>query len=533
MYMKVIFPHVFFRLNCFIKVFLILRNFILSAALQLMQAVYPNIFIQWHAFIFMAYTILDCYTDEPAGLGVPPYLGTYPRYIYGYLKSEDFEVNYITIDDLRLFRLSKMRKQRKTDIRVYNLTRNFDGINRVLNSTDEMIIVLGVHTPGKYLSALPATLNEALKLVRGLKFRKILTGPAVFGTASEGGRFYEKADLGKFDSIEKFDFSYSKVKEYSVLGAEIILQIPDLRIVEIETGHGCTRPKGCSFCMEPLKHKLEFRNKKDIIDEIGSFYDLGVRDFRLGKQSCFYTYPDAVGLLNEIRGRFPDLRTLHIDNANPNMVLKKEKVTEAIVKNCTSGNVAAFGVESFDPDVISANNLNCNPSDVYSAVKVLNEYGKEVGSNGMPKFLPGLNILFGLGKESKQTHVENMKWLTKILENDLLLRRINIRQVNIFEGTPLFDFVGNKFLKKNKKHYWKWRNEIRQKIDFPMLKKMLPLGSVLRDVRMEVHDGNHTFGRQIGTYPLIVGVNKKLELKKFYNIKVVGHMLRSVVGEAV
>ena len=30
--------------------------------------------------------VLDCYTDEPAGLGVPPYLGTYPRYIAGWLK---------------------------------------------------------------------------------------------------------------------------------------------------------------------------------------------------------------------------------------------------------------------------------------------------------------------------------------------------------------------------------------------------------------------------------------------------------------
>ena len=48
----------------------------------------------------MTYTILDCYTDEPAGLGVPPYLGTYPRYIAGYLNED---VHYLTIDDLRLF----------------------------------------------------------------------------------------------------------------------------------------------------------------------------------------------------------------------------------------------------------------------------------------------------------------------------------------------------------------------------------------------------------------------------------------------
>ena len=71
----------------------------------------------------MAYTILDCYTDEPAGLGVPPYLGTYPRYIAGYL---DEDVCYLTIDDLRLWKkhngiIKETKQSQKTDITTYNL----------------------------------------------------------------------------------------------------------------------------------------------------------------------------------------------------------------------------------------------------------------------------------------------------------------------------------------------------------------------------------------------------------------------------
>ena len=46
--------------------------------------------------------IIDCYTDEPAGLGVPPYLGTYPRYIAGKYIEQGIDVKYLTIDDLRL-----------------------------------------------------------------------------------------------------------------------------------------------------------------------------------------------------------------------------------------------------------------------------------------------------------------------------------------------------------------------------------------------------------------------------------------------
>jgi len=39
--------------------------------------------------------------------------------------------------------------------------------------------------------------------------------------------------------------------------------------------------------------------------------------------------------------------------------------------------------------------------------------------------------------------------------------------------------------------------------------------------------------RQIGTYPLIVGVNGRYPMHKFYTIRVTDHMLRSISGEVV
>ena len=65
------------------------------------------------------------------------------------------------------------------------------------------------------------------------------------------------------------------------------------------------------------------------------------------------------------------------------------------------------------------------------------------------------------------------------------------------------------------------------------IKKIVPKETILKNVRMEIHDGNTTFGRQLGTYPLIVGVKKRLELGKFYNIKIADHMLRSVTGVVI
>src|SRR3989344_5680791 len=431
----------------------------------------------------MTYTILDCYTDEPAGLGVPPYLGTYPRYIAGYLKETKEKINYLTIDDLRIWKrhnsvIKETRPSQKTDITTYNLTANYKDARQILESTGTLIIVLSVHVPEKYLSAIPGTLNEVIPLVSGLKCKKFLQGPAVFGTQLHGGKFYEKADLSIFDKIDyqMFNFKYSDVSRYAVNGADILKQIPDIRMIEIETGHGCDIGK-CSFCTEPLKNRVEFRNKEDVLTEIKEMYNLGARYFRLGKQTCFYTVPYAVELLKEIWESCPEIKVLHLDNVNPVKVVMDSKkdfeITKAIVKYCTSGNIAAFGVESFDMEVVKANTLNTPPTIAYEAIKVLNKYGAERGEDGMPRFLPGINIIFGLRNESKKTHEENMKWLTRIYDEGLMLRRINIRQVAIFEGTSLFNEGKDKFLRKNKKLYWKWRNEIRQKIDWPMLQRVI------------------------------------------------------------
>ncbi len=478
-------------------------------------------------------TILDCYTDEPAGLGVPPYLGTYPRYISGSL--EDIP-NYITIDDLRFLVHHKGKEKitPKTNIKIYNKTRPAEEIQNILDKTSELIIILGVHTPGKYLSAVPGTLREITQLTKELRCKKILTGPAIFGTQLEGGKKVERMIEGTFDEQRHYDFNYEDISKHAVKGTQILKQIPQERVIEIETSKGCQRKEGCSFCTEPIKNRLAFRKLSDILEEVKAFHKLGARMFRIGKQSCFYSYPDCIELIKQIR-QLKDIKVLHIDNVNPaNVISKKgEEITKAVVKYCTEGNVAAFGVESFDPAVVKENNLNTDPDMVYKAVEILNRYGSERGDNGMPKFLPGINLLFGLKGETKQTFEHNYNSLKKILDNNLLLRRINIRQVVPFPGTKLFDECGDKFIKKNKKYYWKWRHKIREDIDNKMLKLLVPENSILKDVLLEIHDGNNTFGRQYGTYPLIIGIKEKLELRKTIDIKVTGYMLRSVIGEPI
>jgi radical SAM superfamily enzyme with C-terminal helix-hairpin-helix motif len=483
----------------------------------------------------MHYTILDCYTDEASGLGVPPYLGTYPRYIYGQLKEEGHDVTYLTIDDLRLWKkydydVWEPTVKQKTNILVYNLSNN--KASEVLPKTDILIIILGVHVPGKYLTALPGTLSEVVPLLKDIKCRKILTGPAIFGTQLEGGKFFEKV---KHDfELKNYGASFDQIEKFAVKGAEILEQIPDKRMIEIETGRGCKVGK-CSFCTEPIKSKFINRKMESVVKEVEAYYKRGAKYFRLGKQADFYASDRPIEMLEQIRKKCPKLEILQIDNVNPNSVVLPggEEITKAIVKHCTPGNIAAFGVESFDPKVVKANLLNTAPLNAMKAIRIINKYGAKRGKNGMPCFLPGINIIFGLLNENKESHKRNMAALQEVIDEGLLLRRINIRQVAVLPNTYLEKHGGNKFLRKNKQYYWKWRNEIRQKIDWPMLKKLVPVGTILTDVFTEMYDGKTTFCRQMGTYPLIIGVKGRLPLKKRIEIRVVSHMLRSIVGELV
>ncbi|MBR9676149.1 radical SAM protein [Candidatus Woesearchaeota archaeon] len=489
------------------------------------------------------YTILDCYTDEPSGLGVPPYIGTYPRYIYGKLISKGYNVTYLSIDDVRLLKKygnkqPVITEKQRSRIDVINTTKNSEDIVKILENTKKLVVVLGVHTPGKYLSAIPGTLREVQTLVEDIKCEKILTGPAAseFGTQLEGGRKSEAPNKEIWDAIDKnyFDVeTFEKIDKYAASGAKLLEQLNfvENRIVELETGSGCYRDIGCSFCVEANK-PTSFREQKSVVEETKALMGFGAKHFRLGKQTCIYSYKNGDATeLEKLLKPLSELKplTLHIDNANPARVTKE--ITELIVKYCTSGNIAAFGVESFDENVVEINNLNSTPETTMKAIKIINEIGAERGENGLPKFLPGINILFGLEGETKKTHEENISYLKRILEEDMLIRRINIRKVVAYPGTELHKRVGDKYVKKNSKYYWKWRNQIRQEIDYEMLRKLVPKDTILRGVVAEVYDGKTTFGRQIGTYPLIVGIKGRLELQKTYDVRITGHMLRSLVGE--
>ena len=479
----------------------------------------------------MKVAIVDGYVDEPSCLGVPPYVSPYPRYIKGMLNYLKIPSAYITADQVR---------------EKPALLRNFD----------LSIVIAGAIVPGKYLAAKPLSLEE-LTLLPG---EKVVVGGVALELERRERERLNVLDFPFEDRLLKYllelsgnrkagmDF-WNNIDKFALLGSEVVKEHPHYPhlICEIETYRGCYWGK-CSFCIEKL-HRLRQRDPKAVVSEIKALYDHGIRHFRLGRQTDFITYladfskdfprPEPEKLRNFHRAIWkncPEIKTLHLDNVNPRSIAEypeeSREVIRTIVEYQTPGNVAAMGLESADESVIRKNNLCSSVEDVAFAVELINRYGVERGYNGMPRFLPGINFVAGLRGESKETFELNYEFLKELLNRNLLLRRINIRQVKVLRHTPLY---GEKRkvetrLKKHRKYFLQFKRKVRENVDIEMLKKILPVGTLLKDVRCEVFEKGVTFGRQFGSYPLVIGIPGKYERNTFLDVRVTGYGMRSITA---
>jgi radical SAM superfamily enzyme with C-terminal helix-hairpin-helix motif len=122
----------------------------------------------------------------------------------------------------------------------------------------------------------------------------------------------------------------------------------------------------------------------------------------------------------------------------------------------------------------------------------------------------------------------DLKLLKTILIEDLMLRRINIRQV-VFDDKKVSDLhpapsrVFNRI-------FMDFKKEVRDRFDPLFLEMMLPVGSMIKGVLVETAKGHVHFGRQIGSYPLLVGIVHSAEVGDFLDIAVSEISSRSVTG---
>lgn len=469
-------------------------------------------------------TLIDGYIDDPAALGVPPYISPMIRSIAGAaIDAGADRVEYISIDMIRK--------------------------GKVIPESAVTIVLSGNTVPGKYLRSMPMSLKELDAIFPKLTGWRLISGSAADSEQAQKFDFVIKRDIAAslYDGMIGKEVgerlrTLDEWNRWMLLGADIVTQhqdFPEPLVVEIESYRGCHRwaSGGCSYCIEPTKGKPLMRSPEDILAEASKLKELGVRNIRVGGQTCIISYgsEDDSGTPrpnpSAVRTLFEGLRdmgfdTLHVDNANAAVIStypeESEEILNILTECCTDGNVLALGMESADPRVVIENNLNSTADEVLDAVRMINEIGGERGPRGMPKLLPGINIICGLDGETASTYKMDMELLERVRDEGLMVRRINIRQV-----LPIRKEFKTKV---DQRRFKKFKEQVREDIDRVMLERIVPYGTVLKDVYLELNDGNVTFGRQIGSYPLLVGVPYKLDTEEFHDVFITEWGFRSITG---
>ncbi|UUX93408.1 radical SAM protein [Methanoplanus endosymbiosus] len=489
--------------------------------------------------------IIDGYVDEPACLGVSPYISPYVRYAAGVCAERGFKTGYYTIDQLR----------------------KNPAVFSELQASDYVIVISGVTVPGKYFAGTPATATEIMQIAESLTVPEtFFGGPLNLGYSGGGGHYAEKQCFSSYDHILKGEIgaaldnalsgrqpegklNYEKIDRFSAAGSFIIKLHPKFPhvICEMETARGCSRSVtgGCSFCTESVYGEPVFRSPKGIFAETRALHESGAEHIRVGRQPDILAYGAKIGeefptpkpdvierLFSGIRSNAPGLHTLHIDNVNPGTIAAHEEEAKealrAIVKWHTAGDVAAFGLESADPAVISANNLKASAEEVMRAIEIVNEVGA-VRRDGVPELLPGINFVTGLSGETKETYRLNLEFLHEVARRGLLVRRVNIRQVMPFEGTKAYD---NNTLGMHDREFKAFKDDVRRNFDLPMLKRVFPAGTPLKEIIIE-ESGKTSFGRQMGSYPILVGIPQEIKEGTVTDAAVTDWGFRSVTAMTI
>ena len=511
--------------------------------------------------------VLDGYEDEPAAFGVPPYVGFHVRYVCGVLESAGVPYDYMTVDQHR-----------------QALKQNPDDVQQRLATCLGVVCIAGAVVPGKYLRGAPISLKETQTLIQSIPHAtpSLFGGWAIRGWKQQGWTPLRSnlflavqdtdATLHHFLNSGEWKHQRRTAEQWTAwaqagASSKAVHQHPDLGTqdnpgpltYEVEVYQGCVRYKrGCKFCIEPKKGVPIWRTPEDIVEEVRLAHEMGVHHVRLGGMTDTYTYmaegvreleypvPNPEPIAKLLHGLREDERLgiLHTDNGNPSIIAENleesEAITKTLVETLSDGAVLSFGLESADPNVHQANWLNCDPAQLKSAIRLINKHGSVRGERGLPKLLPGLNFIAGLNGETEATYGMNMALLKDIRAEGLLLRRINIRQV---EGEGFQDIPPVAFSK--------FKTTCRDEIDKPLLKELFPLGHVIHNVHWEAHDGRTrlpvheteahrhaevhgkagiTFGRQIGAYPILVGVEYKIPLETQSSVMITGHGARSITG---
>src|SRR5882672_441518 len=250
----------------------------------------------------------------------------------------------------------------EVDLRYQTIdeTRRHGQLKSRAAQSDMLVIITGALVPGNYLRGRPISTREVEEFAAACSGTTVLGGPVTYAIEKKSVKNVDIFTDGDVDAalhalitgeterrlrvVQDTDArsilgmrSFQEWQRWLLRGVEIVRQHPDFPeplFAEIETYKGCVRYMngGCAFCSDVRYGVPKFRTPDMVAEEVASLYALGVRHFRIGGQTCIYCYgsseigqsetpkinPEGIhDLFAAVRSAAPDLKVLHVDNANP------------------------------------------------------------------------------------------------------------------------------------------------------------------------------------------------------------------------
>jgi len=405
--------------------------------------------------------VVDGFSDLPFSLGTPPLMGAEVRYLAGacWDRDENARVIYVTLDDLKTGRKSSL-------LDGADLVFAYAGVRQA----SPLVQPSNVVETGQV-----SDIREIADYVAYLKCPKILGGPYVLANNGKvddrlGFDVVVTGDLSKYahellaegGRIDSVDPSLQRTNQdlatYSLHGAGLAIQsagYPSFLSCVVELYRGCPSASlgGCSFCHETRFTTVDYRPVQDVLAEISKLSELGCENVVL-ECPCFFSYfssPTEDGqvkldhaaiekLLEGARTVAPDLKGLHIANANPRTIVEDPeesvKILKAIVANCSDANFINLRVITFDEEVQLQNNTPASADQSRRAVEMLAEQGRPTGPSGLPRILPTIELVYGLPGERQRSLDVNLRNLRELADAGLI-RGVIARPLFPIPGTPV------------------------------------------------------------------------------------------------
>ena len=381
-----------------------------------------------------------------------------------------------------------------------------------------VVIIAGTTVPGRYLGGMPISLKEIRELAAQLqKPRVILSGPIIHCNLDFGDVDYiarEIPGLVAYYLLTGEDMEGKLPPEeivdaWAPLGAEVTRKHPGYPnlVCELETFRGCPRGSHCSFCSERFKKVTYQRSIDGIIAEVEALAALENTCFRLERPGttiqrnwcnrCLEcTWHQRVARGKVLHSNKPTSPISGI--LQPALLHKPPRLRFGRI--CRSSCVAG-------------KQYRADPEKTFRAIEIMNA---GLAPEGIPK-LPGLNFH---GLRVAGTMELNLAFAGCGMRP--VAAAVNIARSTLWglQAKPTYSAY----------RFQQYKDAVNKEINKPMLQKVFPRGTLYRDVIIEESKGLTAYGRQPGSYPILVGIPGKFPLGSKLDVKIVDHGYRSITG---